>query len=118
MTNQYETTYVLISTLTKWNSAQAYCRRYYKDLARIENNVQNDAVFHAKGDNNTAWIGLYRVPWNWSDKSRSAFRNWQNGKPYNNGGNEYCAAENPQHHWSDYDCTLEYPFICYRGNTQ
>lgn len=109
---------MLISTLTTWNSAQAYCRRYYKDLARIENSTQNNVVFHAKGNNNTVWIGLYRVPWTWSDKSRSAFRNWQNGKPYNNGGNEYCAAENPQHQWSDYNCTLQYPFICYQGNAQ
>uniref|UniRef100_A0A3B3Z163 C-type lectin domain-containing protein n=1 Tax=Poecilia mexicana TaxID=48701 RepID=A0A3B3Z163_9TELE len=78
-----------------------------------------------------AWIGLYDDlvnSWKWSlnDSSfygdgeqtfrncTSLFRNWAFGQP-NHGGEECMATHfNESGKWHDQDCSLSYPFICYK----
>lgn len=115
---QNEETYVFISSATTWNSAQAYCRQYFIDLPMIENSAENNAVISAKPASAEVWIGLYRVPWTWSDKTQSSFRIWQSDAVYPNnyGGNQFCMATNTVPEWDDSNCQSEMPFICHQGD--
>lgn len=107
---------MFISDSKTWHSAQAYCREHYTDLPTIENFEENNHVYSAKPGSAQAWIGLYRVPWTWSDKTQSSFRFWRSTCPDNYGGNQFCVVENPQHEWNDGYCLDKYPFICHQGD--
>ncbi|XP_036928849.1 C-type lectin lectoxin-Thr1-like [Acanthopagrus latus] len=113
-TNQNEKTYVFISASKTWAYAQAYCREHYTDLATIENTEEKNRAYSVKPVYVESWIGLYRVPWTWSDKTQSSFRFWKSGSPNNYGGNQFCMAENPEHEWDDDDCLSKFPFICHQ----
>ncbi|XP_058503804.1 macrophage mannose receptor 1-like [Solea solea] len=119
VTNQSEKVYHFILTVKSWNSAQEYCRQHYTDLAMIENAEENALVFSKTGNpNQTSWIGLYRVPWAWSDGSHSSFKNWRGIQPDNLAGNQHCVVEVwPQHNWDDIPCRLLQPFICHQGDS-
>uniref|UniRef100_A0A4W6DLP1 C-type lectin domain-containing protein n=1 Tax=Lates calcarifer TaxID=8187 RepID=A0A4W6DLP1_LATCA len=97
-TNANGKSYVFISTEKTWQEAQAYCREYHTDLALIENAEDNEAV-RSLNAQSIAWIGLYRVPWTWSDKSSSNFTNWASGSPDNIDGDEHCVAEYLDSKW-------------------
>ncbi|KAF5899436.1 macrophage mannose receptor 1-like isoform X6, partial [Clarias magur] len=58
----------------------------------------------------TAWIGLYRDTWKWSDGTNATDLMWASGKPDNAGGNNNCAmVSNGQ--FTDMACsTLTYSF--------
>lgn len=116
VTEQNEKTYVFVSALKTWNSAQAYCREYYTDLPVIENTVENNAVFSAKSAKAEAWIGLYRVPWTWSDETQSSFRSWRSERPNNYAMSQFCVAQRFGHEWEDIACNAEYAFICHQGD--
>ncbi|XP_056237633.1 uncharacterized protein LOC130172750 [Seriola aureovittata] len=60
------------------------------------------------------WIGLYRVPWRWSDNSNNSFKNWQSGQPDVYYKDEHCVAENSDHDWADVMCTDINFFWCYK----
>lgn len=64
----------------------------------------------AGGD--VVWIGLHREK-QWSDGSPSLFRYWAQGQP--DSGEEECVtmAFNNSGLWSDDNCLLSFPFICY-----
>uniref|UniRef100_A0A672FR91 C-type lectin domain-containing protein n=1 Tax=Salarias fasciatus TaxID=181472 RepID=A0A672FR91_SALFA len=61
------------------------------------------------------WIGLYRIPWRWSDGSNSTFKHWQAGKPNSHNNNEHCTVELSNHVWNDKYCYSKYAFICQEG---
>ncbi|CAN9514388.1 unnamed protein product [Ophioblennius macclurei] len=100
----------------KWKQAQAYCRVNYTDLAMIENSQDYRAISYAM-KKTPVWIGLYRVPFMWSDGSSSTFKKWTRNQPSNSNRREQCVAENPDHTWDDKDCSLKYPYIC-QGDKQ
>ncbi|TKS82553.1 Macrophage mannose receptor 1 [Collichthys lucidus] len=114
VSNENKKTYALIRHMISWDSALEYCRAHHTDMAMIENIEQNNEVNAAKSDAGIVWIGLYRVPWVWSDKSQSSFKNWRSGKPNNYDAIQFCGGENEQHEWDDDDCTIEHPFICHQ----
>uniref|UniRef100_A0A3Q2PA66 C-type lectin domain-containing protein n=1 Tax=Fundulus heteroclitus TaxID=8078 RepID=A0A3Q2PA66_FUNHE len=99
-TDQNVKQYVFISTLKTWGSAQSYCRTHYTDLATIDSEEENLEVIKIIPNDSNAWIGLYRVPWLWSDKTQNSFRN--QGSADLNSGNQHC-------------CDTERYFICENG---
>ncbi|XP_050934831.1 C-type lectin BML-2 isoform X2 [Lates calcarifer] len=111
-TNANGKSYVFISTEKTWQEAQAYCREYHTDLALIENAEDNEAV-RSLNAQSIAWIGLYRVPWTWSDKSSSNFTNWASGSPDNIDGDEHCVAEYLDSKWHDTPCQDENTLLCH-----
>lgn len=97
-----------------WKEAQAHCRANYTDLATIESD-QEMAQLMAIAPKQRVWIGLYRVPWMWSDRTGITFKNWATGEPDNNGGNEHCGCEDSKHFWHDLDCNYTLSFWCEGG---
>ncbi|KAJ3585069.1 hypothetical protein NHX12_013791 [Muraenolepis orangiensis] len=74
-------TYHLVTQTLSWESAKSYCRTHYTDLAKIENQAENQQVSSIV--TTSSWIGLSRVPWTWSDGSNGSFRHWLVNKPDN-----------------------------------
>ncbi|XP_054907141.1 receptor-type tyrosine-protein phosphatase H-like [Poeciliopsis prolifica] len=104
--------YILINESLSWTSAQAFCKENYVDLASVRNQSENDIISNL-GRGSFLWIGLYREKL-WSDGSTSLFQNWALGQP-NHGGEECIATYfNESGKWHDQDCSLSYPFICYK----
>uniref|UniRef100_A0A3B4H5R7 C-type lectin domain-containing protein n=1 Tax=Pundamilia nyererei TaxID=303518 RepID=A0A3B4H5R7_9CICH len=114
VTEQNKKNYMYISITKTWPSAREYCIKLSMDLAVIENSEENAEVSSLKPNNDAIWIGLYRVPWTWSDKSQSSLENWRSSKPENYLGNQYCVVENNLHKWDDDMCTIKYVFICHQ----
>ena len=75
----------------------------------IENEEENKQVLSAIGK--TAWIGLYRVPWMWSDGTNCSFRPWWSYEPDNLGGSQLCGVVY-EGGFSDLHCLHLRPFIC------
>jgi len=116
VTKQNKKNYVHISRGETWKSAQEYCRKHYTDLAMIENEEENAEANMAKPSVGAPWIGLYRVPWTWSDKSKSSFTNWDPDNSWNYGGKQHCVAESHLLKWRDQECGDRNPFICHQGD--
>ncbi|XP_028985091.2 C-type mannose receptor 2-like [Betta splendens] len=116
--NQSHKTYTFVSNMSTWTSAQSYCREHYTDLPVIDNSFENTDVYETKPGSAQVWIGLYRVPWVWSDKSQSTFRHWQPTKPNNYGGNQHCVSVSGQGEMDDDTCATNYPFICQQVSKQ
>ncbi|KAI5087594.1 C-type mannose receptor 2-like [Silurus meridionalis] len=93
-----------------WPEAQAYCRTHYTDLASIFNSSDNNIV--GKINPGGAWIGLYREPWRWSDRTSALNLSWAAGQPDNYGGIENCAVVNNRL-FSDAPCSNQYYFFCH-----
>lgn len=114
-TGQNEKNYIFNSTLFTWSDAQDYCRTHYTDLATVESAQENQEASEANLIGNYIWIGLYRVPWTWSDNHPSLFRNWVSGQPNSYNANQHCGCEDSVHGWHDEDCIREQAFICHEG---
>ncbi|XP_046699229.1 CD209 antigen-like protein D [Silurus meridionalis] len=77
-----------------WYGAQAYCRKYYTDLASSTTATQNsqlEQVFLLQG---SSWFGLFRDTWKWVDNPLQDATNlqWYTGQPNNFAGNEDCVV--------------------------
>uniref|UniRef100_A0A3P9ATG8 C-type lectin domain-containing protein n=1 Tax=Maylandia zebra TaxID=106582 RepID=A0A3P9ATG8_9CICH len=66
--------YHLVKIPMNWIQAQNYCRKTYTDLASVRN--QSEIPQLKAIATSTAWIGLYRNSWKWSDGSTLSFTNW------------------------------------------
>jgi hypothetical protein len=115
-----------------WLEARASCVAAGGDLARIDSEVENDAVFALA--NSPAiplkpdwWMGgndrLIEDTWVWLDTNDEIvaprFENWRLGEPNNGGTNgEDCMileSDNPAREWDDRNCALNsFPYICRR----
>ncbi|XP_029987120.1 C-type Lectin CRL-like [Sphaeramia orbicularis] len=109
-TKKHQKTYKYINILKTWFDATSYCRKYYTSLAMIESATENSEASSLYSK--SAWIGLYRRPWTWTDQTRVLFKNWMNGNPDNSGGNYRCVAETDEHLWDDLACDNKLPFLC------
>uniref|UniRef100_A0A8C4Z0V2 C-type lectin domain-containing protein n=1 Tax=Gadus morhua TaxID=8049 RepID=A0A8C4Z0V2_GADMO len=101
--------YHLIEQTLSWESAKSYCRTYYTDLAMIENEDENQKVLSII--TTYVWIGLYRVPWMFSDGTNCSFRLWWRYEPNNLYNDQLCATLYDGG-FSDRDCNATFPFIC------
>uniref|UniRef100_A0A671Y811 C-type lectin domain-containing protein n=1 Tax=Sparus aurata TaxID=8175 RepID=A0A671Y811_SPAAU len=107
--------FVYIATDMTWTEAQSYCRKHHTDLASVRNAAENQKVDDVIPAEQSAWIGLFRDSWKWSDGSFSSFRYWAPGEPNNVGGNQACvvAGLGGDGKWSDDSCDNKKPFVCY-----
>ncbi|KAK1792678.1 hypothetical protein P4O66_012620 [Electrophorus voltai] len=108
--------YILFTQAKTWYEAQKYCRTYYKDLASVRNQTENDQIKNMIQGSGVIWIGLFRDSWKWSDGNNVSFHIWNSGQPDNEYGNdENCAVAllNQLGHWNDINCTYALPFFCY-----
>ena len=96
-----------------WTEAQSYCREHHTDLASVRNMTENQKVADLVPARQSAWIGLFRDSWKWSDGSDSSFRYWSDGQP--EGGNQACVVSNfnKDGKWLDIPCGNNRGFICY-----
>lgn len=101
-------TYHHMNQLLSWESAKSYCRTHYTDLAMIENEEENQRAFSTITTH--VWIGLYRVPWTWSDGTNFSFIHWWSYEP-NNINSQLCGTVY-RGGYSDVGCTDKFPFIC------
>uniref|UniRef100_A0A8C5EGX9 C-type lectin domain-containing protein n=1 Tax=Gouania willdenowi TaxID=441366 RepID=A0A8C5EGX9_GOUWI len=109
-------TYHLIKDSKKWKEARDYCREHHIDLAMIESQRENEQFLLEK-HTPLVWIGMYRVPWRWSDGSTSLFRNWRDGQPNNFNGEQHCGVIKMSHVWDDDNCDNAKPFFCQKSKT-
>lgn len=113
-TKQGEKTYVFIQSLKTWTAAREYCKTHYIELVMIESSRENRKVHAAIPPSTSAWIGLYRVPWAWSDKSDSQFRNWLTEVGLDS--DDECVAESLLNKWVAKECDDRRTFICQEGD--
>uniref|UniRef100_A0A3B3VZZ6 C-type lectin domain-containing protein n=1 Tax=Poecilia latipinna TaxID=48699 RepID=A0A3B3VZZ6_9TELE len=97
-----------------WQEAQSYCREKHTDLISGTKQLQDEEVKNLKI---TAYFGLFRDTWRWSDGSNSSFRHWNNelsNVKYNSG---QCAMTvfDDETRWKNENCDERKPFICYDG---
>uniref|UniRef100_A0A8C5EEW5 C-type lectin domain-containing protein n=1 Tax=Gouania willdenowi TaxID=441366 RepID=A0A8C5EEW5_GOUWI len=97
-------------------NARDYCREHHIDLAMIESQRENEQFLLEK-HTPLVWIGMYRVPWRWSDGSTSLFRNWRDGQPNNFNGEQHCGVIKMSHVWDDDNCDNAKPFFCQKSKT-
>ncbi|KAM3617379.1 uncharacterized protein V6R79_005445 [Siganus canaliculatus] len=108
--------FVFVSTGMNWTEAQSYCRDHHTDLASVRNMEENNEVMNLVPAGQTAWIGLFRESWKWSDGSSLNLTNWVQGEPNNNRGfQENCVMTNfhKSGRWQDWPCDTKTVFICY-----
>ncbi|KAI4880214.1 hypothetical protein NFI96_018741 [Prochilodus magdalenae] len=100
-----------------WRNAQAYCRKYYTDLATVHNEQEHQYLSDLLGGSYYVWVGFFYDIWKWSDRRSSMFRYWMDGQPYSNTNCvTVVTAWNGQ--WDDTSCTAKLPFMCYKARRQ
>ncbi|XP_030609381.1 FRAS1-related extracellular matrix protein 1-like [Archocentrus centrarchus] len=82
-TTENNITLHLIELFVNWTQAQSYCRYNHTDLASGPDQEEGKEMEDLKNSQTTAfsaWIGLFRDSWRWSDGSDFNFRLWDTDK--------------------------------------
>ncbi|XP_048039112.1 macrophage mannose receptor 1-like [Megalobrama amblycephala] len=108
--NNIEQQYFYISFLYTWREAQRYCRRYHTDLVSVRNQGENQEIQQLIPTEGSAYIGLFKDSYIWSDNSGSSFRNWDSFQPGLIGD---CVALVEERFWKTMLCSRQKPFFCY-----
>ncbi|KAL1279549.1 hypothetical protein QQF64_026222 [Cirrhinus molitorella] len=110
--------FILVQQLMSWRSAQSFCRANHTDLSSVRNHSENQQIQQIMntGGVTAAWIGLFRDSWEWTDKSKSSFRNWAPTEPNDIGGIEnatvFLMSGGRKGEWEDWPCSAQFTFIC------
>ncbi|XP_030609382.1 C-type mannose receptor 2-like [Archocentrus centrarchus] len=111
-------TLYLIKEFMNWTQAQSYCRYNHTDLASGPDQAEGKEMENLRNSQTTAfsaWIGLFRDSWRWSDGSDFSFRLWDM-ELFNDGqSSSKCAMTllNRSGTWSSDECNKTKPFFCY-----
>ncbi|XP_058637852.1 asialoglycoprotein receptor 1-like [Onychostoma macrolepis] len=101
-----------------WTNAQIHCKTHYVDLAAITDDTENKFLANKLSSQSLsdAWIGLYRVPWLWSDMSNVSWFSvkWESGQPDTVNGNE-CARADTEGLMAADTCSTPLPFYCHEN---
>uniref|UniRef100_A0A8C1Y932 C-type lectin domain-containing protein n=1 Tax=Cyprinus carpio TaxID=7962 RepID=A0A8C1Y932_CYPCA len=103
-----------IDMVMNWTDAQIYCRTHYADLATITDYTENTFLANmAINLGADIWIGLHKIPWQWSDESSVSWSSvkWEPGQP-NVNGNEDCVKASTEGLMADDSCSPPLPFYC------
>ncbi|XP_026018486.1 macrophage mannose receptor 1-like [Astatotilapia calliptera] len=105
----------LITLFMSWTQAQSYCRSIYTDLASGLDQVDGEEMKALITTTFSAWVGLFRDSWRWSDGSDFSFRYWDMQLFNDKQSNKTCAMTllNRSGKWSSDECDKEKPFFCY-----
>ncbi|KAI7789638.1 putative L-selectin-like [Triplophysa rosa] len=107
--------FVFVTSLKTWHEAQSYCRQHHTDLATIRSQSENDQLQQMMQGVTSAWIGLFRDSWKWSNGANVNMSsiNWMAGQPKLGGlNNRPCAVIHPNGFRDDRACSDALPFIC------
>ncbi|KAK3525605.1 hypothetical protein QTP70_000425 [Hemibagrus guttatus] len=110
--------YIPFTTAKNWTNALFYCRQYYKDLAVVTTDEENQRVHALIGNMADAWLGMYRARlnvniWLWADQTPSSYFQWDANQPSNNDGYQNCVEMMPEG-WNDQFCKEERFYVCYQ----
>ncbi|KAF5891035.1 putative C-type lectin domain family 20 member A isoform X1, partial [Clarias magur] len=83
-------------------------------MASAKTSAENSIILQLiAGSPLYSWIGLYKGPWKWSDKTNISSISWMTGKPDNALGNENCGyIYNGLD--ADAQCSDIKPFFCHK----
>ena len=99
-------------------SAQQTCQEWGGELASINTQEEQDAIFSMVDPSLYYWIGFHDTShegnFEWSDGSDVTYTNWGWGEPNQwMGTEEDCTTFwNANGNWNDWDCSNEIGFIC------
>lgn len=102
-------------TSATWLDAQAHCKENYTDLARVQNQQENEQLQTMLREKKV-WFGLRLQYWKWSDGSRPSFQPWKSHQ-YPQGSGE-CAALDLRSRFNgliNLNCAKNASFFCYSG---
>uniref|UniRef100_A0A8C7XLU3 C-type lectin domain-containing protein n=1 Tax=Oryzias sinensis TaxID=183150 RepID=A0A8C7XLU3_9TELE len=108
--------HVLVDQQKSWLDAQAHCRSQHTDLSSIRSLAENNLLGGGSSTSTSptsAWIGLHRSLWAWSDGSSATFR--QFGLVQSNGRDDCVLMESSSSTWFWRPCTEYHPFLCNTG---
>uniref|UniRef100_A0A8C2GW73 C-type lectin domain-containing protein n=1 Tax=Cyprinus carpio TaxID=7962 RepID=A0A8C2GW73_CYPCA len=100
--------YILVSKT--WKDAQSYCRQYYTDLVIIQNQTEQNQLSVMK-PYTSAWIGLFRNVWKWSDETNVSSSSFTR-LPLQSGLQSPCGVSDPGGIISYQVCSNVLPFVC------
>merc|ERR1711892_1264895 len=102
---------------SKFSAAQTSCEGYGGDLAQIESQEDQDAVFGLAGGTST-WIGANDIDkhkkWVWYNGgkiNKNTYRNWRKNRPTTK-KNRDCARMNNNGKWDDTKCSTSLQYAC------
>ncbi|XP_063757349.1 putative C-type lectin domain family 20 member A [Eleginops maclovinus] len=97
-----------------WPSAQAFCRERHTDLARVRNQLENEALIDVFNQSQI-WIGLTQETLVWSDGREPSFIPWRPQEPQIHGASRCATLEVNSKPLGivDKECTEQLPFVCY-----
>uniref|UniRef100_A0A3B5LCL4 C-type lectin domain-containing protein n=1 Tax=Xiphophorus couchianus TaxID=32473 RepID=A0A3B5LCL4_9TELE len=106
-----------LQLFTTWQKAQSYCREKHTDLISGTKQLQDEEVKKLMNSSDrSAYFGLFRDNWRWSDGNSSSFRHWNNEFNSQQENSHRCAATGVGGgRWKTDTCNLDKPFICYDG---
>uniref|UniRef100_A0A671QU57 C-type lectin domain-containing protein n=1 Tax=Sinocyclocheilus anshuiensis TaxID=1608454 RepID=A0A671QU57_9TELE len=103
--------FVFISNIKTWKDAQSYCRQYYTDLVIIQNQTENNQLTVLMKPYISAWIGLFRDVWKWSDETNVSTSSFTR-LPLQSGLHSPCGVSDPGGIISYQVCSNVLPFLC------
>ena len=105
---------MFVADKKSWRRSQDHCRGLSRELVGVQSAAENTAVQVGLTEA-SAWIGLFRDPWRWSDGDGSSFRLWKTNQP--NDGEQNCvvAVWKDGGKWNDLKCQANRKFICQGG---
>lgn len=108
--------FIGISTVMSWPEAQVYCRQHHTDLATSNSVTDNSLLTELVKGQWSAWFGLFRDTWKWSDQSNASSIDWMLGSPNNLEGNNNCGMFTVGY-IVDAPCFNPLPFFCHTSES-
>uniref|UniRef100_A0A3B5RA18 C-type lectin domain-containing protein n=1 Tax=Xiphophorus maculatus TaxID=8083 RepID=A0A3B5RA18_XIPMA len=112
--------YHLIKDMKTWQEAQSYCRENHTDLISGTKQLQDEEVKKLMNSSDrSAYLGLFRDNWRWSDGNSFSFRHWNNDFNISESVSDQCGLTvfDDGGRWKNDTCDKKKPFIfsCFKN---